>query len=452
MHAHLTALGEKVNPLCLARCHDLLAGVNLAISTGEQQHVAEIWELVLDAWPTLLWETEPGLLAYHEIHIEWLHDSFRNCVRDYNADIPEEVILPYINAFVDSRFFPEREDWIGREEWWVFPTQLWICNPTVTLDKLKSMDPHQIHDFYIFAGGDEDFLESAYGEGSEASPVFKMRYAANRDLIRAKYFEYKSWLDSFDAAPPADEISKREVFTLKRESVRLGRLIELVEHGTVSKHHPLFPKLQAYKAALDHLATTSKIADVKGLVLAMLPFERGWNKIWEIEEGEDSDEAKAAAIAALGLPAFFYDLDASFGRNIHDDPAFDFSVLVDDIYGRYAKSLAGALPAELFEYEYLRAAKAESAIGDATEIAPDVFALFPEEMSARIKTLPLAGRLRLLRFKGDLLDTPAKFFGVFAANPDAHPDYVIARYQSNKPAIDTEYVALIQWHLAQPPE
>jgi hypothetical protein len=64
----------------------------------------------------------------------------------------------------------------------------------------------------------------------------------------------------------------------------------------------------------------------------------------------------------------------------------------------------------------------------------------------------MAGRLRLLRYKGDLLDTPAKFFGVFAENPDAHPDYVIARYQANKAAIDAKYAELIQWHLAQPAE
>jgi hypothetical protein len=458
---HLIALDDKVNPLCLTRCSALHGVVDQAITSGNQSDVSKIWGSVLEAWPVLMWENEPVHLAYHEIHLEWLHDSFRNSVRDYVANLPDHVIAPYIIAFTEGNFFPEREDWIGREEWWVCPTQLWICNPTTTLDILMTMNPDQVDGFYQLSEGNEDFLDSTYGPDSDARPEFKARYAANRDLIRAKYAEFKSWLDSFDAAPPADEISKREVIALRRESARLGRLIELVEHGTVAKNHPLFPKLRDYKAALDHLSATAKIEDLKGLALAMLPFEQEWIRIWEIGKGHVPDETKTAAIAALGLPEFFYDLDASFSyfeadhgirQVIHDDPALDFSVLVDDIYGRHARSLAGVLPAELFEYEYLRAAQADGGSGASTEIAPDVFALFPEEMSARIKTLPMAGRLRLLRYKGDLLDTPAKFFGVFAENPDAHPDYVIARYQANKAAIDAKYAELIQWHLAQPAE
>jgi hypothetical protein len=446
LHAYLTERGSVVNPLCITRCQALLNGVDVAIASENQSDAVMTWQLVLNAWPAMKWVAEPNELRQPDTHLEWIYDSFHNCVRDHAANMPDEIAAVFVSAFTERRFFPEREDWINNAEWRVFASDMWICNPSVTLEILKSINPEDAEEFATY--GD---LDEIYGQNSSAIPHFKARYAANREQICAKYADFKAWLSSVDAPPPSGEISKRDVIALKRESTRLGRLIELLEHGTVGKTHSLFPKLMAYKAEVDQLATSARISDIKEVILATLPFEREWLKIWLIKEGSGDDDAKEAAVAALGLPEFFYDVaclmgDSSMERIRRDD----VPVLLVNLFDKCWNGMAGNSPAELFEYEYLWVAKPEDAVGDAVDVAADVFVLFPDQMSDRVKSLALTGRQRLLEYKGSLLDTPEKFFAVFTKDPGEHPNYVLTRYQANKAEVDAKFSALIQWHRSQP--
>lgn len=331
---------------------------------------------------------------------------------------------------------------------------VFVCNPHAVIEVAKELDDSLRPGVRsILIPEDISVMDDLYGVTGKANSILKARYASQKSLIENSIVDFKLWLSSLDAPPPAGDISNRDVIALKRKSARLGRLVELVEYGTSGKNHALFGKLKAYKTSLDHLASTAKIVDIKDMILAKVPFEEEWLRIRRIMEGTGSDEAKKAAVDALGLPAFFHDLDSlltyphgEFRRMAPEGG----SATIADLYARYGLSVAGNMPTKLFEFEYLWVAKPEDAVGDAVDVAADVFVLFPDQMSDRVKSLPLTERQRLLEYKGSLLDTPEKFFAVFTKDPGEHPNYVLTRYQANKAEIDAKFSALIQWHRSQP--
>jgi hypothetical protein len=214
-----------------------------------------------------------------------------------------------------------------------------------------------------------------------------------------------------------------------------------VENGTTAKNSPLFPKLKAYKTAVDKLASTMKTADVKDVILAMEPFETEWEKVKAIRDGPGESTAKAAAEAALNHPKFFQDVPSfsQIGEFTHDD----FVGLIRSIYETWKTDTGANLPTELSgsEIRWCRM--------DDYNKRDEVFVMFPDEVTAYLKGLPLTDCAKFVVYKGDLTETAAEFFKPLLENPDNRSTVVIAKYQTQKSVLDAKYAALIQWYKQQ---
>lgn len=444
--AFLESKGASVNPLAITSAKDFLEGVDNAIKTRSLQSAIKLDELYDSAWPAWEWDVRGNSIDYGTHLAELLvHSCGQMCVQN-NGALDEETTKKFTRSFYGISKIPwEQEGFLEGAA--LSKSELWISNPNAVSSTLQEMvmngeSIHAVINSIAWVENSTDIL-----------PVLKNRYQANAVVIEKSIDDFHKWHTSLESVPDKDEISKQEIISLNQETKRLGRLIDLIENGSVAKKHALYPKLRAYKAALDHLISTEKISDVMSMVLAMEPFEIEWTKIWNIADSVGTDESKTVTISALGLPEFFFDVDArlTYDHEIYGiqrvDPQSGVAGPIEEIYKRYCQSLSGVLPTELFNYEYLWVDKKQIA---ANESAADVFVLFPNQMFDRIKTLPLEKRNRLLVYKGDLLDTPEKFFAIFTDTTEEHPDYVIARYKANKAAIDAKFAELIQWHKAQP--
>lgn len=434
--AHLQSKGDAVNPLAINQANALIQGLDKAIATRSVHDALALDALYDSAWLLWQWDSVHAPFEYSSAFALLMLDCCeRMCLQNEGA-LDAASVRIFTRIFNHTSKVSWTSEGFPSDSVKVGDSALWLCNPSAVSSALKEMhmdgegDGISMGDSFAWVGISENLL-----------PVLRARYQADPGPFDAALSQYRNWAaTALDATPPADEISKRDVISLNCESIRLGRLIELLEHGTTGKNHALFPKLKAYKATLDHLVATAKIVDVKDLVLARLPFEEEWLKIWRIKEGSDDDAAKEAAMAALGLPAFFYDISAAMQYpNGSWMPGESF-------FNLYSNSLSGQMPGDLFESTYIWVAKPQT---EPNKVAADVFVLFPDQMTERVKSLPLAERQRVLEYKGNLLDTPAKFFAVFTDDPDGHPGYVLGRYQANKAEIDTKFAALIQWYKSQ---
>jgi hypothetical protein len=436
--AHLQSKGASVNPLAIKQANALIQGLDKAIATRSLQDAMALDGLYDSSWLLWRWDSVQAQFEYSSAFALLMIHCCEQMCPEYGGALDAASTRLFTRIFYDtaklaweSEGFPDSVKFSR--------SHLWLCNPVAVSSTLKEMEMNGEGKFGVVAS-----LNWA-AESDHVLPVLRARYQADPGPFDAALAEYRDWaLNALEAPAPPGEISKRDVIGLRWKSAYLGRLIELLEHGTTGKNHALFPKLKAYKATVDHLAATAKIVDIKDVVLALQPFDEEWLKIWKIRYGNGGNVEKEAAISALGLPAFFYDVSSNLTY-----PSRSW-MPGGHLFSIYADSVFGMLSGDLFDYWYLWVAKPEDASGDAYRIGTDVFVLFPDQMTERVKSLPLAERRLLLEYKINLLDTPAKYFAVFTTEPEEHPDYVLTRYQANKAEIDAKFTALIQWHRSQP--